>query len=249
MRSTRQAPQIFPDEISWNGISWKFHRFTLFALVFLVGVGFVDPVYATMMGDPVPLGKVGFSRLSLEYEKTERKVVSGDSRYTTNLRSDRLLVRGVYGFSDTVELFLWVGGGDAELTSRIFDGDMGLVFGGGGRWKLLEWDDLQLGTGLHVLQLNSNDDTAESSKLSLYEIDADIAAVLTGLSFFKPYGGLRVSYSEGAFSGGPTKHVRSRNWVGLIMGGEFLIWKGFWFGAEARLIDEMSYSIRVSYRP
>jgi hypothetical protein len=209
---------------------------------------FIGPVFASMVGDPVPPDRRGFSRLSLEYDQTERTVSSGNPLYSGKLRSDRLLVRADYGLAERFDLFLLAGGGDAEAPHRTFSGDPGFAFGGGGRWRLFERGALAVGAGLQIVQLFSRDKGAAAPDLSLLGIQADLGAKLTSLPFFVPYGGLIVGREEGRFGGGESARFHSQNWVGMFFGGEFEVWDGFWLTAEGKLINEYSVGLAISYR-
>jgi len=229
-----------------RGPSRFFRPGAIFLLLFL----FPWSGQAQMMGDPVPEGQAGFSSLSVEYDDVQLNVDSANSQYGGTLQSDQVLVRADLGVGKKSDLFLWVGGIDAQAAQRVFQGGAGPAFGGGARQTLLQWGDLRVGAGLQALQLYSRDDSSQSPKFSLSEVGAVLGADLLGLPFFRPYGGLEISDAQGKFWGGETTaRVFTPNWVSVFLGGEFRIWKRFWFGAEARLIEEYSFGVRLSFRP
>lgn len=216
--------------------------------VFFLGCLWPAALQAGTVGDPIPNEEPGSFRVSLEYDETKRKVTSGDPRFNGNLLSDRLFVRSAYVPFAGVELFVLLGGGDAETDNRLFQGDTGFAYGLGTRIRLLRWGELQFASGLQWVQLFSSDGDALWSDLELYEIDADLVASLVGLEFFRPYAGVRAGFAEAKLSGQGVKHVSADEFVGLVIGGEFQVWEGLWFGAEGRLIHESSIGVRVGLR-
>jgi hypothetical protein len=201
-----------------------------------------------MLGDPVPHGRKGWSELSVEYDRIDQEMDSANLQYGGTLTSEHLLLRGTYGLSSKTDLFLLLGGGDAETEQRAFNGSMQIAFGGGARWKLFELGDLQVGAGLQALHFFSRDGDAIEHKMTLTRVDADLGGSLSGLPFFRPYGGLLVTRADGKFYGGETARIHSQNWVGFFVGGDFLIWDRFRLGTEWVLGNEYAYGVRLIYR-
>jgi len=225
-------------------------RLILGGVLALVPFFLVPCLRAEMMGSPAPQGRTGFSGYSIEYDATDLKLDSANSRYGGTLQNHWVLFRTDYGLLKRADLFLLLGTADVQSALRSFSSGSGFAFGAGARVKLVQWGDLQLGTGFHVVQLFSRDSSATAPKLSFSRFGADLGGVLVGLPAFRPYAGFQLAETQGRFWGGQeSARVTTRNWLGLIFGGEFRLPKGFWLGIEGKLINEYSAGVRLTFRP
>ena len=170
---------------------------------------------------------------------------SGQSAWGGETTSERILLQGIYGLTHFVDLDLRVGVGDLETASRNFQGNLGVAFGGGGRWTLLQKGDLKIGVGVQFLEFFSQDNGAPAPKVAWAEVESFLGGSLQGMERFTPYFGISFSKAHGNFERGPT--IRSADFVGFFVGAEFQIYENYYFGTEARLVNENSLTLRLNY--
>lgn len=220
---------------------WRFSHLLLLVsgLSFLI---WVQEANAGVIGDPTASGKPAtLSQFNLEYDLTQRELDSGNTGLGGDTTSERILLQGVYGLSQFLDLYLRVGVADLETGSRQFEGNFGPAFGGGARWTLLQKESLKVGVGIQFLEFFSKD----NRKVAWTEVESFLGGSLQGLENFTPYFGLTFSKAQGNFEDGPT--ARSSNFIGAFVGAEFHIYKNYYFGSEARIINENSLTLRLNY--
>jgi hypothetical protein len=201
---------------------------------------------AGVIGDPTASGKPDtLSQFNLEYDLIQRDMDTGRNEFGGEATSERILLQGIYGLTQFVDLYLRVGMADIETGSRGFEGDFGVAFGGGGRWTLFQKENLKVGVGIQFLEFFSRDSGATASKVTWTEIETFLGGSLQGMEHFVPYFGVLLSKAQGKFDGGPT--IRSDDFIGVFIGAEFKIYENYYFSSEARIINENSLTLRLNY--
>ncbi len=212
-------------------------------LFFLI---WVQEANAGVIGDPTASGKPNtLSQFNLEYDLIERDMDSSGDGSGGETTSERILLQGIYGLTQFVDLHLRVGMADLETGSRDFEGDFGVAFGGGARWTLFQKEKLKVGIGIQFLEFFSRDSSAAASKVTWSEIESFLGGSLQGMEHFVPYFGVVLSKAQGNFDGGPT--IRSDDFIGLFIGAEFKFYENYYFSSEARIINENSLTLRLNY--
>lgn len=218
-------------------------------LLLISGLSFLiwaQEAKAGMIGDPTASGKPNtLSQFNLEYDLVQRDMDSGRTGFGGETTSERILLQGIYGLTPFVDLHLRVGAADLETSSRNFEGDFGVAFGGGARWTLFRKGDLDVGVGIQFLEFLSRDSSADAAKVTWTEIESFLGGSLRGMERFVPYFGVSLSKAEGDFDGGPT--IRSDDFIGVFVGAEFHIYENYYFASEVRLINENSLTLRLNY--
>lgn len=217
--------------------------FSVSAFFFLV---WAQQAKAGVIGEPAASGKPNIlSQFNLEYDLVQRDMNSGRDGLRGETTSERILLQGIYGLTQFVDLYLRVGMADLETGSRDFGGDFGVAFGGGGRWTLFQKENLKVGVGVQFLEFLSRDSSAVAPKVTWAEIESFLGGSFQGMEHFVPYFGVLLSKAQGKFEGGPT--IRSDGFIGIFIGAEFKIYENYYFASEARIISENSLTLRLNY--
>lgn len=218
-------------------------------LVLLVATGFALPeaASAARLGDPASVAAPARFTLGVEYEFLERDV-EFDSPFfgvsEAELESQRVLVRGAYGLTPDMEVFLRLGGAEAETDTPNMNGDFGLAFGGGVKGVFYRGPNWALGAVGQFLYYQSEN----GGEIEVLEFD-----LATGASFalgpVTPYAGLVLQVTQGELTtAGQSRDFDQDNLIGVFFGMNYVPQPNISLGFEAHLIHETAVSLALEAR-
>jgi len=218
-------------------------------LVMLVAGGFALPhaASAARLGDPGSVAAPTRFTLGVEYEFIERDV-EFDSPFLgaseTELKSQRVLVRGAYGIAPNLEVFARLGGAEAETDSPGVNGDFGLAIGAGVKGVILRGANWALGAVGQVLYYESEN----GGDVEVLELD-----LASGVSFalgpVTPYAGVVFQVTQGELTAaGQSRDFDQDDFIGLFFGMNYVPQPNIALGIEAHLIHETAVSLVLEAR-
>lgn len=222
-------------------------RTGILALLVAVGVALPEGARAARLGDPTAVAAPARFSLGVEYEFLERDVEYDSPIAGVNeaeLESQRVFVRGAYGLTPDMEVFLRLGGAEAETDRPNVNGDFGLAFGGGVKGVIFRGPNWALGAVGQFLYYQSEN----GGEVEVLEFD-----LATGASFalgpVTPYAGLVLQVTQGELSSpAGSSDFDQDNLIGLFFGMNYVPQPNISLGFEAHLIHETAVSIALEAR-
>ncbi|MGA1870864.1 MAG: hypothetical protein ACMUJM_20195 [bacterium] len=232
----------------------KLCQLTLFLAANLVILLLFSTAMAGVISNPTGKVNKGVFQVGAEVDIMTRDWKDEDDN-TSEIKSNRYLVKGAYGINDQWDVFLKLGMGNmtCDENGADFDGDSQLSFGIGGNGTVYTRNQLKVGAGLQIFSTKSEEEeNGATTELSGMEIEASCAASYEGLGKFLPYGGFFLSKIEGKseYSSGGTStdtDLEEDGIIGLFIGGDYSFMPQMNIGAEVRLINETSFALRFNY--
>ncbi|HIE64218.1 MAG: hypothetical protein ABGX83_01800 [Nitrospira sp.] len=217
-------------------------------VVLLIVQGFILEAEAGIIGKPTASGKsMRLSEIRLEFDQVQLEIRSGGGKFQGNATSERILLKGIFGLAPKLDAHLAIGATDFGTASRQFDGDFGPAIGTGLRWTFHNKGAFSLGVGIQTLSFQSDDDQSVNPRIRFHEIETFVGGTFSGLEQVTTYFGALFSSGFGRFRRGNT--VYSQDHFGVFVGGDFQIIDRLYLSGEARMINEASLTISVSYHP
>ncbi len=214
----------------------------------LISQGFTPRAEAGIIGKPTASGKtMHLSEVRLEFDQVQLETRSGGGKFGGNATSERILLKGVFGLTPLLDTHLSLGVADFSTASRQFDGDFGPVIGTGLRWTFHQKEGFSLGVGIQTLSFLSDDDQSINPRIRFHEIESFVGGTFSGLEQVTTYFGALLSSGFGRFQRGNTVYTEDN--FGVFVGGDFQIHDRFYLSGEARMINEASLTISLSYHP
>lgn len=221
--------------------------FTGFWVVLLLIQGLIPKSEAGVIGKPTASGKaLGISEIRLEFDQVQLETRSGRDQFAGPATSERILIKGIYGLNADLDVHLSLGVSDFATASRQFDGSFGPAIGTGLRWTFLKRGNLHLGGGLQTLTLQSDNDRSNNPRARFHEIESFVGGSFSGLEQVTTYFGFLFASGFGRFENGSTFYTE--DYIGVFVGGDFQIYEHLYLSSEARMINETSLTISLSYR-
>jgi len=212
----------------------------------LIFQGFIPVAEAGMIGKPTASGKsLQLSEIRLEFDQVQLEIRSGGGKFQGNATSERILLKGIYGLSPKLDVHLSLGAADFGTASRQFDGSFGPAIGTGLRWTFHKKRNLSLGLGIQTLNFQSDDGRSINSRIRFHEIESFVGGTFSGMEQATTYFGFLFSSGFGRFRRGHT--VYTQDHLGVFIGGDFQVYDRLYLSGEARMINEASLTISVSY--
>lgn len=218
-------------------------------LAALVGAGLALPeaVFAARIGDPASVAAPTRFTLGVEYEFLERDVEFDSAFFGANkaeLESQRVFVRGAYGIAPNLEVFLRLGGAEAETDTPGVNGDFGLAFGGGVKGVIYRGPNWAWGAVGQILYFESDN----GGEVDVLELD-----LASGVSFalgpVTPYVGLVLQVTDGELStAGQSRDFEQDDIIGVFFGMNYVPQPNISLGIEAHIIHETAVSIALEAR-
>lgn len=221
----------------------KLRSICLAAAVFLSSAGQA----AQTGGLASPLGPGGFAgSVALGYG--ERDVRNGRD---DDVATRRALLRGQFGVVDGLDLYGTVGLGDLRFDRADFRGSLGETFGAGVRLGLLHFPEsaFRLVLDLQGEYLRSTDGS-KRVRHQVYHVATYLVREVGAarrVSYFFPFGGVRVSYARYDGNHGLGKY-EGDDFVGVFGGVDYFVNPHVFFSGELHLFDENSLYVGVGYR-
>lgn len=223
-------------------------HYICFWVTLVILQGFIPKATAGIVGKPTAAGAtMRLSEIRLEFDQVQLETRSGIEKFKGNATSERILLKGIYGLSPKLDAHLSLGVADFATASRQFNGDFGPAIGTGLRWTFHNKGALSLGVGGQTLFLLSDDDRSTNPRIRFHEIESFVGGSFSGLEQVTTYFGFLLSSGFGRFQRGTT--VFTQNTFGVFVGGDFQIYDRLYLSGEARMINEASLTISLSYRP
>jgi hypothetical protein len=214
----------------------------------LIFQAFIPKAEAGIIGKPTASGKsMRLSEIRLEFDQVQLKTRSGRGIFKGNATSERILLKGIFGLSPKLDAHLSLGAADFSAASRQFDSDFGPAIGTGLRWTFHKKGSFSLGGGVQTLYFQSDDDQSTSPRLRFHEIESFVGGTFSGLEQVTTYFGFLLSSGFGRFRRGTT--VYTQDFFGVFVGGDFQLYDRLYLAGEARMINEASLTISLSYHP
>lgn len=219
----------------------------------LIFQGFIPKAEAGIIGKPTASGKSNrLSEIRLEFDQVELETRSGQGKFRGNATSERILLKGIFGLTPKLDAHLSLGVADFDTASRQFGGDFGPAIGTGLRWTFHNKGNFSLGVGIQTLffqsdndKLPTQDDPFPNPRIRFHEIESFVGGTFSGLEQVTTYFGLFFSSGFGRFQKGAT--VYTEDYFGVFIGGDFQIHDRLYLSGEARMINEASLTISLSY--
>jgi len=222
--------------------------------LFTLLLGFPLTALAGNIDNPTASLKKGSFAVGLELDLSSRDVKFSDKEIEERTR--RYLMRGSYGLLDWINLYGTVGAASVRDNTG-FKGDPRLAFGGGVKLRLYEFEDFILGlTGQFLRFTSQENDVAGINGLTFkstwneYDLALGASTKTTASSF---YGGALFSKVDGELETSSTTnlpekaHFKESHPVGIFLGADAELWEQLRLGIEGRLINEISFSVKLSY--
>lgn len=223
------------------------------ALVALVALALAaDPVAAAAPLDPTETVGAGRIRLDGEADLVLRRDLRfEDAGGRRESEGRTFLLSGSYGLLPELDGFLTLGASrlrlqeENALPSGRFNGDVGLAFGGGLRYRFLDQRLLKVGAQLGLARLESEDGGVTASWI---EYDLVLATSLHTFRSLVPYVGLGASIVNGQFEG-PFGRLdfRQENAVGAVVGVRYAATAQVKASLAARLFDQTTVAFALSF--
>lgn len=218
-------------------------------LALLVAGGFALPgaASAARLGDPASVAAPTRFTLGVEYEFIERDVefdspIAGASE--AELESQRVFVRGAYGLVPNLEVFVRLGGAEAETDTPSVNGDFGLAFGGGVKGVIYRGPNWALGAVGQFLYYKSEN----GGEIEVLEFDLAAGASFA-LGPVTPYAGLVLQLTQGELtSPAGSSDFDQDNLIGVFFGMNYVPQPNISLGIEAHLIHETAVSLVLEAR-
>ena len=223
-----------------------------FILALIVIFVSVSPVaMAGTIGNPTASVEQGSFLVGAEIDFWERDMEDefGDEG---EVEGTKILVKGTYGVSDTIDVFGKIGMAGCEFLLAGFpiETDMDIAIGIGGKVNVYDQGQTKVGVVAQIL-LWSGDDTVLGTNV---EIDATEFDLAFGGSYkvseeFNCYGGLMYSMVSGeiTISGVGSLDIDESDSIGIFIGGEFAVSPQSKVGLELRLMSETSFTLMASF--
>ena len=218
-------------------------------LVALLGAGLALPeaVFAARIGDPASVAAPTRFTLGVEYEFVERDVEYDTPLAGVNeaeLESQRIFVRGAYGLMPNLEVFLRLGGAEAETDAPNVNGGFGLAIGGGVKGVITRGPNWAWGAVGQLLYFKSEN----GGDIEVFEFE-----LASGVSFalgpVTPYVGLVLQMTQGELtSPGASSDFDQDNLMGVFFGMNYVPQPNISLGIEAHLIHETGVSLALEAR-
>ncbi|MCI0371086.1 MAG: hypothetical protein L0214_06815 [candidate division NC10 bacterium] len=218
-------------------------------LVLLVAGGFALPgaASAARLGDPASVAAPTRFTLGVEYEFIERDVEFDSPIAPGNeaeLESQRIFVRGAYGLVPNLEVFVRLGGAEAETDTPSVNGDFGLAFGGGVKGVIYRGPNWALGAVGQFLYYKSEN----GGEIEVLEFDLAAGASFA-LGPVTPYAGLVLQLTQGELtSPAGSSDFDQDNLIGVFFGMNYVPQPNISLGIEAHLIHETAVSLVLEAR-
>ncbi len=218
-------------------------------LALLVAGGFALPgaASAARLGDPASVAAPTRFTLGVEYEFIERDVEFDSPIAPGNeaeLESQRIFVRGAYGLVPNLEVFVRLGGAEAETDTPSVNGDFGLAFGGGVKGVIYRGPNWALGAVGQFLYYKSEN----GGEIEVLEFDLAAGASFA-LGPVTPYAGLVLQLTQGELtSPAGSSDFDQDNLIGVFFGMNYVPQPNISLGIEAHLIHETAVSLVLEAR-
>lgn len=217
-------------------------------LTIVFTLGFCSAAMSDTIGNPTATVEDRMSALDFSVDFTNRDMEVehlGDD----DVDSNRILLKGTYGI-EPINIYAKLG--VANLEYEDFDGDYGLAFGFGIKATVHETPNTKVGIGLQYLTFES-EDTVDGA-----DVEADVSSeidIFAGVSYLglqnniTPYGGLVISMIDGEidYEGSGSADFEEDDTLGIFAGIDFDASDQFKAGLELRLMNETSFTLKVSY--
>jgi hypothetical protein len=230
-----------------------------FVLALIVVFVSVSPVaMAGTVGSPTATVAQGSFLMGAEIDFWERDMEDefGDEG---EVEGTKILVKGTFGVSDTIDVFGKIGmaGSEFNLAGFPVETDMDIAFGIGGKVNVYDQGQTKAGIVAQVLLWSGEDTSIPGAPGGTVEIDATEFDIAFGGSYkvseeFNWYGGLIYSMVSGELTvsgpgGSGSFDVDEADPIGIFLGGEFAISPQAKAGLELRLINETSFTFMANF--